>query len=394
MEPKIPGYNQYYSEQTPEEKKSGLKTGCLGILGVIILIPVIAAVGYFFVYPALTPNSIKGELLDVTIVPDNEGGKMWVLMDGSHYYIQSVKTPGRTSMGRKCIMCKTWLYIVDPASGKILDKHKSDMDDIITVSDIDYANGKVWVFIKEYGENQSKIETYDAVSGKLISDTKAFIKEHKELSAGIAEINYNKKLKQLKIKTNDASDLTLDLETEKFYSSGELRNIKDSAITTVLVLASDNDSPKEKKSLYSVTGPKYKLKESSLDNYVQDPKSLKFRTNSTAEVLGGTYLEGIIYHQDKDCAIIIHLDRLGKQSNRIMSCIDVRTGKEIWRAEQEELFEEMKIDENKDSFSSLFFTKDKIEISRASDMVILELKGVGIMIFDYKSGKKIKEIKI
>ena len=42
------------------------------------------------------------------------------------------------------------------------------------------------------------------------------------------------------------------------------------------------------------------------------------------------FLEGIIYYTDQDCAIIIHLDKLGKESNRLMTCVDLKTGKEKW----------------------------------------------------------------
>jgi hypothetical protein len=54
----------------------------------------------------------------------------------------------------------------------------------------------------------------------------------------------------------------------------------------------------------------------------------------------------------------------------------------------------MKIDEDDDTFSSLFFTKDKIEVKRSGNLVILQLKGQGIMGFDYNSGKKLFEIDI
>ena len=53
------------------------------------------------------------------------------------------------------------------------------------------------------------------------------------------------------------------------------------------------------------------------------------------------------------------------------------------------MFKGMKIDEEDDSFSSLFFTKDNIRVRRSGSLVVLQLKGVGLMGFDYKTGKKL-----
>jgi hypothetical protein len=106
------------------------------------------------------------------------------------------------------------------------------------------------------------------------------------------------------------------------------------------------------------------------------------------------YLEGIIYYSDKDCAIIIHLDKLGKKSDRIMTCIDLKTKEEKWTVNQDEMDDVMKIDEEDDTFSSLFFTKDKIGVKRSGSLVVLQLKGRGITGFNYNTGKKIFEMDI
>jgi len=49
----------------------------------------------------------------------------------------------------------------------------------------------------------------------------------------------------------------------------------------------------------------------------------------------------------------------------------------------------MKINEQKDSFSSIFFTKDKIGIIRSGNLVVLKFEGEGIIGFDYNTGKKL-----
>ena len=129
---------------------------------------------------------------------------------------------------------------------------------------------------------------------------------------------------------------------------------------------------------------------SSLENYVHDAHNMEFFVGATAEpTTDKVYLEGILYYHDEDCAIIIYLDQLGKKSNRIMTCVDIKTGKEKWTVQQDDLFKQMKIDENGDAFSSLFFTKDKIEVKRQGNLVVLQLEGQGLMGFDFETGKKL-----
>ena len=147
-----------------------------------------------------------------------------------------------------------------------------------------------------------------------------------------------------------------------------------------------------RKKLYKVSGPKGQLfsNKSSLESYASNEQSLEFFTGATGEPLGDRiYLEGIIYYQDEDCALIVHLDQLGQKSNRMLTCIDMKSGKEKWTIQQDDLFKKMKIDENKDSFSSLFFTKDDIKVKRSGGLVTLQFKGEGMMGFDYETGKKL-----
>jgi hypothetical protein len=54
----------------------------------------------------------------------------------------------------------------------------------------------------------------------------------------------------------------------------------------------------------------------------------------------------------------------------------------------------MKVDLGKDSLSSMLFMKDDIEVSRSGPLVLLQLKSVGAIGFDYGSGKKLWEIRL
>jgi len=153
-----------------------------------------------------------------------------------------------------------------------------------------------------------------------------------------------------------------------------------------------DDGGGARKKLVLVSAPRGKLLDnaSSLEIYAADDHQLAFFVGATGKRLSDTiFLEGIIYHQDEDCAIIIYLDRIGKKANRFMTCYDLAAGRALWTVKPDRMFEEMKIDEEEDSFSSFFFTKDNIKVRRSGNLVVLQLKGVGLMGFDYRTGKKL-----
>ncbi len=404
MEPNINyqmGAESPYQGQKIYGKSGGSKFGCFGVIGGLVLILVIVLAGIFFIYPALTPNKIRGDFLDMAIVPTKDGKQnLWILTDGSFNFIQTTKSPGRTSTGRKCYFCKTWTYIYDPASQTIVKKIKNEMKDIITHVDMVYNNGKVWEFTKDYGENEPKIESYDAETGELVSDTKAFIAKHPELSAGLTTLYFDEKDKIIRLGTKDGKqNIEYDYINDKIYKDYSERRdeiMQDQrTIITLPVLAGESSSGPRKK-LYKVTGPKGTiLTSSSLESYAANPENMKFFVGGSSEPMSDkVYLEGIMYYKDEDCAIVVYLDQLGKKSNRIMTCVDVKSGKEKWTIQPEDLFKKMKIDENSDAFSSLFFTKDKIQVKRQGNLVILQLEGQGLMGFDFDTGKKLWTIDI
>ncbi len=100
------------------------------------------------------------------------------------------------------------------------------------------------------------------------------------------------------------------------------------------------------------------------------------------------FLRGIIYHQDQDGAIVIHLNQIDKKADRIMTCID-RDGKTKWTVPQSEMLQKMQIDEDKGYYSTFSGSENKIKVIRSGNLVVLMLEGAGIMGFDYGSGKKL-----
>jgi len=140
-----------------------------------------------------------------------------------------------------------------------------------------------------------------------------------------------------------------------------------------------------------VSGPKSELAgNTSYESYLSEPHSMEFFLKSTSTPLnpGKVYIEGIILYQDSDCAIILHQDQAGKKANRMLTCVDA-SGKEKWTTPPAELFDELKVDEDKNAFSQIFFMKDKISAERLGNIVALKVEDAGIMGFDYNSGKKL-----
>jgi hypothetical protein len=403
MEPPV-SYSQpsSYGDQKVYGRKSGCsKFGCFGIVGGIIVIIVIIFIGYFFALPALSPNSLSGDLLNTVIVPSKDGKqKLWILTDGSFNFIQTTKSPGRTSTGRECYFCKTWTYIIDPETEKVISKVKTPYEDIIIMIDMVYQDGKVWTFTRQYGENEPRIEAFDSETGEKVMDTKQFISKYPELSAGLTEVHYDEDDYNLNIKTKDGIQRIYGIADGKLYKDFAEYNkmmSKDSSIISYPVLAPEDNSSGPRKRLIIATGPRAPVEDSksSLEHFSdQDERMEEQHKISITRPLDKVFLEGIIYHQDNDCAIIIHLDKLGKISNRIMTCVDLKTGKEKWTVSPDDMFEGMKIDEEDDTFSSLFFTKSNIDVKRSGNLVVLQLKGKGIMGYDYTTGKKLFEMDI
>ncbi len=391
------GYDPYSGRKV--HGRSRWKLGCFGIIGAIVLLAVIVVAGIFFVYPALTPNTLKGDLMNVAVVPSKDGSNtLWILTDGSFHYIQTTESPGHYSVGRKCLFCKTWTYVYDPGEQKVLEKFKTEYESIITQSWITYGKGKVWVVTGGYDENEPRVFVYDASSRALLMETKDFVKENPELQSGITELSMDKDPERIVISTRDGqTGLIFVIGEEKMYGSDSeyreaLEKDKDSRVTVFALGDEGNSGPRKK--LYRVTGPKGEIQDREISStYLKDPKTLMFFAKSTAEMLtpNKIYIEGIIFFQDSDCCLIIHQDAAGKTANRLLTCVGI-DGKEKWTAPQEELFDEIKVDEDENPFSKIFFMKNDMEASRTGNLVVFQHKGTGVIGFDYATGKKLWEL--
>jgi len=376
-------------------RKRTLRKGCLAFFAMGLLLLILIVAGYFFIYPALTPNKLRGDFLAAEVVPAKDGSyQIWIQTDGSFNFIQTTKSPGHYSTGRKCYFCKTWTYIYDPVEKKILKKNKTEYDDIIPTPAMVYDDGKVWIVSGTFITTEPRVNVYNAGTADLVMDTKAFTQKFPELSSGIVNLRVEKNPSRFLMDTRDGQNgLVYVISEDKIFTSDQ--DFKKTLKTaggdmTVYALGSDDHSGPRKK-LYKVTGPIDKLAgNTSFESYLGNPHSMEFFLKSTASALdpGKTFLEGIIFHQDSDCIIILHQDQIGKKANRMLTCVDA-SGKEKWTVSPDVLFDELKIDEDKDAFSKIFFMKDKIGAERMGNVVVLKVEGAGLMGFDYNTGNKL-----
>jgi hypothetical protein len=402
MEPPVsyPESDKYSGQKIYGRKSSSgcAKYGCFGIVGGAALIVIIIVVGYFFVFPALSPNSLKGDFLDVTVVPGNDGApKLWVLTDGSFNFIKETSSPGKHSVGRSCYFCKLWLYNYDPVNKNIINKIKIEQEDVITASNILYRKGEVWVVTREYGENPPGVYIFSSENGEKLMDTKEFIHKYPELQAGISELHVNdKEPVNIRFKTKDGrTDQVLDFESGRIYDGwsayNDAHDTKDESMHSIFALGSQNSAPR--KNLYLVTGPKNKVKKASdVESYLDNESSLKFFSNATAKKLvpDKGFIEGIIIYEDRDACVIIHQKVADKDSDRMLTCVDASGGIR-WEIEQKDLFKHARVEKD-DPFSAIFFMKDKFGGMMQSGIFVFKLEGEGIMGFDYKTGTKLWEV--
>lgn len=395
-------YRTSFEGTGPSQKiygKSRFGRGCFTVIGTLILLVIIVLAGIFFIYPALTPNSLKGDLMNVVVVSEKDGSnKLWILTDGSFHYVSETKTPGKYSIANKCLFCKTWTYVYDPVNKQILHKFKTEYSSVITQSWIAYGSGKVWVVTGAYDENEPRIFAYDAKTAQLVLQAKDFEKKYPILKSGITDVRMDNDPDRIILKTNDGHEgVVFTLSDEKIYESEAdyrktLKEDKDKQVTVFAL--GDESSGGPRKKLFKVTGPKGKIQNHSISSsYLKNPETLMFFDKSTAEMLtpNRVYIEPEIFYQDDECCLIIHQDAAGKKANRMLTCVGI-DGKEKWTAAQDEIFDEMKVDENDDPFSTMFFMKSDMGAERSGNLVVLQFRGVGVIGFDYQTGKKLWEL--
>jgi|GEM_PF-892220 len=432
MEPPI-NYGNTGLPQSPGEGpkiygRSKFK-GC-AIIGVLVLIIILGIAGYLIykgvstvkdVYdvsqnrsPFDRKNSNKdtknsdsrfedATFMDAVVITQNNGNpKIWILTNASKTAIVTHKTPGHYSTGSECIDCRTRAFVYETGSDKILAKTDNPFNDLVTSSCIFEVNGKILQFTTGYHNSPPRVNIYDAYSGALLAETQDFLDKHEELKSGLVSISFPWRAKTISFETKDGQrNLIYSPVTDKVYTS-ETKMDEDIAGNTPdgtgIISGLKSDANDKRYKLWKITAPRKNLitKNSTYVSFMGDQKHLDVfvRDAKTELISNKIYLQGIIYYQDEDMAVIIYVDQAGKTASRIMTCVDLHSGKEKWTVNQDELFSYMKIDENQKTNSGFDYTKDKINVRKSGSILTLTYLGGGIMGFDSESGKKLWTLEI
>jgi len=391
----------YYTTSPYRTKPRKFKGwGCLALIFVPIVLAVLIIVAIFFIYPSLTPNSLSGDLVDMTYVPEGAGkGKLWIVSDGSFYYVSSYESPGHKEWGTECFFCKLYIYIYDPVEERIINEVQIDYDQVPPKPKLFYINGSVWKVSRDHLDNEPAIHQYNAETGEILLNTEGFVKKFPELGAGINELTINEEPLRLDLTTFDGRDFMYSLKYDKLFANRKEMNKffekVDTATITVFVLEAKSGA---RKKLYKIIGPKNEIAE----EHITKSKIVGLERVLRRQFIGGkdqkitaelitpdrAFIEGVVLCNNNDAAIILYQNRIGKKADRILTCID-SDGKERWTVLPDKLFPELKIDKEEDPFSDIFFMRDAISASIEGNIVIFKLTPVGIIGFDFQTGKKL-----
>lgn len=394
MEQSIPKDFNVYKTPGPPVRKLGL----LGCVAAPVLLAGLTLAVVFLVIPALKTGDLRGDFLNAAAVPGPGGTPLlWILTDGSLHYIRRVETPGRMEIGRRCVSCKTWLYVYDPLRKKILSRFRTDYEAIIVSSWMVPAGGKVWVVTGPYDKNDPRLYVYGAEPAALLGDTGVIIGRHPELSSGLIGVRMEKNPPRLVLDTRDGrTGLVLSLEEEKLYASeADFRTAaaaREAGTATMFALGLEGSGPRKR--LFRLTGPAGVLLEKDLELHLQSPAGIPSSFGISVEPAAPerVFIEGEIFQQDADGCLIVHQDAAGKSAGRLLTRVG-RDGAVVWSAGPEALFKELRVDTDRNPLSALFFIRNDLDVSRSGDVILLQLKGVGAAAFDLAAGRKLWEVR-
>jgi hypothetical protein len=385
----------------PQKPKSG--TGCVLILVLLAFFAGMGALVYFWVYPTYfsgvfnkdektvvdkktgkekkvsKKSEMDGILSNVLAAPGEEGkNNIWVI---TYKYISSNYTINT--------------YIYNPEEKKIIKEFETESKGFPASIKLFYMNNKVWKANSSSSGLDAEVYAYNPSSGEEIYNTRSFCNKFPELEGGISNLNVFDNPPYIGFDTRDGRKPVYDLENDKMYqSSTEFRNSykNEKGEMSIFAIGVEKSGEEARKRLYLVTGPKSSLKNDYLsESYFTNPSTLKFFTKSEAKVLTDkVYLEGILLYKDDECCFVFYQNQTGNEAERYLACVDTE-GNTLWTVSTEnELFEKLRAT-SKDAFSTMFFIKSNVHVSRAGDLVVFSYDRFGYQGYDYKTGKKLFE---
>ena len=357
------------------------------IVGVIILAGLAAYKGVSM----FGKNKISGRLMDAALVPDaGSHPRLLVLTDGSFQYISQKKGPGKQVTARKGLFCKTYLYLYDPVSKKVLERQKTKYDvlppDCVLIS----LGHEIWEVPVERGYDRPHLMVLDAKTARVLMTQDDFARKFPELASGIlrivADVNWPP---YLEIYTKDGRTFVYSLEQKRIYANRKsfLKSL-DSQLGEIKLFVLADPSGGARKRLFLLTGPASKLCHASFaESYFSKLSLLGRFYNAKAEQLAKdtVFLEGWIAYQDSDIALIAHQDQVGSNSPRRVTCVEA-DGDIRWALSKEDLFPGFELRE-KDVFSAKFFVQKRLRVKRHGSILLIAFKPKGFMGVDISSGR-------
>ena len=371
--------------------------GCCGIAGLLVIL-IIAVAASRLLWPPLWGKVVTGKFRNAVAVRGSDGDPLlWILADGSFRYVKRTQRPGLISVESKCAFCKTWTYVYDPFRRTVRAKFRTDFEAVVLRTWMVYVKGKVWVVVAPYKENPATILVYNADPPRLIQETSELVAKYPELSSGVIDLRLENDPPRIVLNTRDGrSGLILALGDEKLYASDvayrKTLPEADRQQMTVLALGRVDNGPRRR--LYRVTGPRNRITESSLEFALMNPSTLMGANKVTVEAVSPErdYIEGVLFLQDVDGGLILHQDAAGKKANRLLTRVG-GDGKERWTTTPADFFKELGVDTDRDAMSAIFFMKSHLSVSRTGNLVLLQLEDVGVIGFDFETGRKLWEIR-
>ncbi|MFA5403788.1 MAG: hypothetical protein WC358_02525 [Ignavibacteria bacterium] len=398
---------QQYQQQSPYQPNPKKPSGGFGCVLVLVLAAFFVGMGllvYFWVYPTYfsgndkdeistdkksgkekkvsQKSSLNGMMMNAVIAPDEEGNNnLWVMTykyKNSKYYINT--------------------YIYNPEENIILKNFENVSPVFPSITKLLFINNEVWKVNSSSTGLEAEINVYNPESGEEKLNTRGFTEKYPELQSGISNLWVYESPFNISFETKDGRKPVLDLEKDKMYeSSTAFRNSfrDEKNEISIFALGVERSGEEARKKLYLVTGPKSNLRDKNIsESYFSNPSTLKFITKSEAKSLTDkVFLEGIMTYQDDESCFVFYQNQTGSEAERYLSCID-KTGNILWTVSTEsELFEKLRAT-SKDAFSTMFFIKSNVHVSRSGDLVLLVYDRFGFMGFDYKTGKKTFEVEL
>ncbi len=358
---------------------------------IVAAVLIIAGIAVYEGVSMFGKNKISGKLMDAVLVPGTSGSPLLlVLTDGSLEYISKSRRPGKTVTGRKGLFCKTYLYLYDPVSRKILKTVKTKYDSIPPDSVLVPIRDKIWEVSVDVSYDRPHLRVLDKASGEVIMTWSQFSSKYPELSAGVTSaIAINQWPPYLEIRTKQGKTFYYSLEAEKLFSDKKsfLASLDRLRKEIVLFKLADPSGGKRRR-LFKILGFPSKLCHTSMpESYFSKPELIKRFYGATAEPIAQNqvFLDGWIAYQDSDVAVIVHQDQLGDDSPRRITCIS-SDGKTMWTIPQDQLLPGL-MRRSKDAFSTTEIMKDRLRVKRAGNVLLFVLARKGMMAVNMDQGK-------